>query len=173
MSDRPPLPEIPTDADERSTLMAFLTYYRADLLDRCWGLTDEQLRQPLAPSTLTLGRLIAHMALVEYEWFRVRFSGDDMPEPWRSLDFDADRDAEMTMADTATGADLTAGYQTSIADSDSIIAATASLDATSQEERDGARWNMRWILVHMVEEYARHCGHADLIRESIDGDLAN
>ena len=113
------------------------------------------------------------MALVEQEWFRHRFEGKDEVEPWASLDWDADQDAEMTLAQTWPVEELFERYERSIAYSRSTTAATTSLDQLSERpNRDGEHWSMRWILVHMIEEYARHCGHADLIREAIDGDLA-
>jgi len=164
------LPPIPLAAGERETLVAFLDFYRAALLDRAHGLTDDQLQIALAPSTLTLSRLIGHAALVEYTWFRERFDGETMPEPFASFDWEADRDAEMTLAQTWSGTELTRRFSEAIADSRGRIEAAESLDQLSSLPNSaGDRWNLRWILVHMIEEYARHCGHADFIRQSIDG----
>ena len=94
---RPELPEVPTAADERTTLVAFLAFYRASLLDRAHGLDVEQLHTELAPSTLTIGRLIGHLAMVEEFWFRVRFAGEQPSAIWANLDYEDDRDAEMTL----------------------------------------------------------------------------
>ena len=94
-----------------------------------------------------------------------------MHEIFSSLDWDADRDAEMTLSSTMSVDELVTLYKDAIADSDARIAAADSLDQLSTTGRDGEPWSLRWILIHMVEEYARHCGHADLIRESIDGDV--
>ena len=170
---RLPPPEIPLQADERTTLGAFLDYYRAALLDRARDLPHAQLQVALPPSSLTLSRLIGHMTLVEHIWFLERFDGDEMPDEFGSLDWDADPDAEMALAETWSVEDLVARFQAACADSRARTAAAASLDQVStRPNRSGEHWSLRWILVHMIEEYARHCGHADLIRESIDGDVA-
>lgn len=169
---RPATPPIPLAAEESTTLLAFLDFYRAALLDRAWGLSDEQLNIEHQPSSLTLSRLIGHMSLVEYEWFRVRFVGGEMPEPFASLDWDADRDAEMTLAETWPVDELLSHFNVAVSDSRARVEAATSLDQLSaRPDSEGEHWNLRWILVHMIEEYARHCGHADLIRESIDGDV--
>ncbi len=168
---RPPLPPLPLQADERTTLVAFLDFYRAALLDRARGLSDEQLQMPLAPSTLTLSRLIGHMVLVEQSWFAESFDGDPMPEPWASMDWDANRDAEMDLAQTWSSTHLFAEFERVTSDARDRVARAPSLDQLSAvPSRTGEHWSLRWILVHMIEEYARHCGHADFIRESIDGD---
>ncbi len=162
---------IPVTADEATTLRAFLDHFRATLRRQAEGLTDEQLHSRLEPSTLTLGGLLKHLALVEQFWFRHILLGEDESEPWASADFDADRDWELTSAATDTGADLRALHATEVARADEAIdrALLEGLDSVSALERRGRPVSLRWILVHMVEEYARHCGHADLIRESIDG----
>jgi len=169
---RPPAPPIPLQADERSMLMAFLQHYRAALLDRAYGLDAEQLRTRLEPSPLTIGGLLCHMGFVELVWFRHRFVDGGMPEPFAGLDFEADSDAEMTLAMSLTAAEMRGMFLTSFAEADGHIASAESLDHLSiLSNNDGEHWSLRWILVHMIEEYARHCGHADLIRESIDGDV--
>jgi uncharacterized damage-inducible protein DinB len=153
-------------------LLAFLDFYRAALVDRALELTHEQLNIGHPPSSLTLSRLIGHMALVEYTWFRERFAGDEIPEPFAALDWDADRDAEMTLAQTWSIDELLAQFSAAVADSRARIDTASSLNQLSiHTNREGEQWSLRWILVHMIEEYARHCGHADLIRESIDGDV--
>ncbi len=174
MTNRPTLPSIPNAADEPTMLNAFLDYYRASLVDRAFGLNDEQLAVRLAPSTLTLGGLISHMIMVEQNWFRRRFDGQGFTEPWVSLNFDADPDAEMTIAKSWSAEKLFAEFEAAVSDSRARTAAASSLDQLSvMPDGDGEHWDLRWILVHMIEEYARHCGHADLIRESIDGDTAD
>lgn len=153
-------------------LNSFLDYYRAALLDRAYGLNEEQLATPLAPSSLTIGGLISHMAMVEYNWYRHRFAGHEMHEIFTSLDWDANPDAEMALAATMSVDELLRLFDDSVRDSRQRVKNAASLDDLSVKDRngDGERWNLRWIMIHMIEEYARHCGHADLIRESIDGD---
>jgi len=171
---RPPAPDIPSAADEATTLDAYLDFYRAEFLDRAWGLDREQLTTTLPPSTLSLARLIGHMTLVELDWFAVRFDGGPEPEPFASLDWDADPDAEMTRAETLPTEELFAEFREACEDSRRRVTAAESLDQLSvHTDPSGNARNLRWIVVHMIEEYARHCGHADLIRESIDGDLAH
>ena len=153
-------------------LLAFLDFYRTALIDRALELTHEQLQATHPPSTLTLSRLVGHMALVELSWFRDSFAGADLAEPYASLDWEADPDAEMTLAQTWSPQELFAHFDEAVADSRARVEAATSLDQVSAKpNRDGDHWSLRWILVHMIEEYARHCGHADLIRESIDGDV--
>jgi uncharacterized damage-inducible protein DinB len=173
-SPRPPTPSIPLDGDEPTLLIAFLEYYRAALVDRVFGLADEELQIALPPSTLTLSRLIGHMAMVEDNWFPVRFSGAEPDTRWVELDWESDLDAEMTLAQTWSFDQLRSVFDEAVARSRQVVADAESLDQLSaRTDQDGQRWNLRWILIHMIEEYARHCGHADLIRESIDGDLAD
>ena len=170
---RPATPDIPTAADEATTLTAFLDFYRAELLDRAWGLDRDQLNRTLPPSTLSIARLIGHMTLVESDWFAVRFDGEAEVEPFASLDWDADGDAEMTRAESLPAEQLVAEFEAACADARRRVAAADSLDQASvATDPAGNPRNLRWIVVHMIEEYARHCGHADLIRESIDGDTA-
>ncbi len=172
--NRPEPPSIPLEADERTMLVSFLDFYRAALLDRAFGLTDDQLQAALPPSTLTLSRLIGHMSGVEEFWFCEQFAGEPEPEDFAGLDWEADPDAEMTLAQTWTHEHLVARLELAIGRARAITDATESLDQLSTAtNRDGERWSLRWILVHMIEEYARHCGHADFIRESIDGDVVN
>ena len=171
--NRPEAPHIPFAADERTMLMAFLDFYRASLLDRAWGLDHEQLQRTHPPSTLTLARIIGHMAWVEDIWFRVRFDGVETAPVWAAIDWDADNDGEMTLAESWSVEELMSHFDAAVADSNARTAATPSLDQlSSMPTYTGENWDLRWILVHMIEEYARHCGHADFIRESIDGDIA-
>jgi len=168
---RPDPPPIPLQADDRTTLLAFLDFYRAALVDRAYGLTHDQLQIRHPPSTLTLSRLLGHMAGVERWWFQDRFAGEEMPEPFASLDWEADADAEMALAQTWPVDELFAQFELAVADSRLRVDAAPSLDQLSARTNpDGEHWSLRWIVVHMIEEYARHCGHADFIRESIDGD---
>lgn len=119
-------------------LLAFLDYYRAALLDRAHGLTRDQLSAAHPPTTLTLDRLIGHMALVERSWFQWRFDGEDEPEPYASLDWDADVDAEMTLAGTWSAEELLGEFDSAVADSNRRIADATSLDQVSERpNRDG------------------------------------
>ncbi|BAN01899.1 DinB family protein [Ilumatobacter coccineus] len=170
---RPPVPPIPFAADERTTLNAFLDQYRAAFLDRAWGLDSTQLNITLPPSSLSLARLIGHMTGVENCWFLERFDGQPEPAYAAALDWEADPDAEMTRAETLPVDQLLAEFDEACNDARRRAAAADSLDQLSTATSpSGERYSLRWIMVHMIEEYARHCGHADLIRESIDGDTA-
>ncbi len=171
--DRPDLPNIANEGDERTLLTQFLDFYRAEFIDRAWGLDEARLQQTLPPSSLSIGRLISHMAYVEHIWFRVRFAGEDMPGTFASLDWDADPDAEMTLSSTWGLDRLITEFDAAVAFARRATVGASSLDQQSAgTNASGEHWNLRWILIHMIEEYARHCGHADLIREAIDGDLA-
>jgi uncharacterized damage-inducible protein DinB len=162
----------PAAADEPTTLLAFLDYFRATLRRQADGLDAQQLATRLPPSTLTLGALLKHLAHVERYWATYVFEGEAMTEPWASADWDADPDWEMTSAADDLPDELRRLYDAEIAAADAIYRRAiggAGLDALAQRQRHGKHFSLRWILVHLVEEYARHCGHADLIRESIDG----
>ncbi len=124
---RPALPDIPLQADETTTLLAFLDFHRAALIDRAYGLDYDQLQVALAPSSLTLSRLISHMALVEYNWFRDRFANQAMPQPWLGLDFDSDRDAEMTLAQTWPIEELIDHFNAAVVESRIRVNAAESL----------------------------------------------
>ncbi|GAW47753.1 MULTISPECIES: DinB family protein [unclassified Nocardioides] len=160
----------PLDGDERATLLGFLGYHRDTLRLKVAGLTGAQLDQTLAPSTMTLGGMVKHLAFVEHWWFRCILLGEDYGEPWASVDWEADADWDWHSAVDDTPEELLALLAAEIAESDRIVHAAAGLDQLSvRSGRTGAPFSLRWILTHLVEEYARHNGHADLIRESIDG----
>ena len=162
----------PAAADEPTTLLAFLDYFRATLRLQADGLDAEQLATRLPPSSLTLGALLKHLAHVERYWATYVFEGEEMTEPWASADWDADPDWEMTSAAHDPPDELRRLYDAEIAAADAVYRRAidgVGLDALAQRQRHGKHFSLRWILVHLVEEYARHCGHADLIRESIDG----
>lgn len=166
----PPLPKFSVSADEPTTLVEMLDYYRAVLVRKGSGLSTEQLDTRLAPSDLTIGGLIFHMALVEDGWFHQKFLGNEPPEPWASVDWDSDYDWELNNANTRTPDQLFAQFYMSVARSHVAYSSADSLDQLAMLIRsNGDQWNLRWIMVHMIEEYARHCGHADFIRQSIDG----
>jgi hypothetical protein len=169
MTDERPRP--PYAGDELSTLIGFLDWHRATLRSKAGGLTDEQRTQRLEPSTMTLGGLVSHLAWVESWWFVETFLGEQPAEPWVSADWDANGDWEWDVAATLSEADLWALYDGEVDRARAIVAEAAGLDAEAAvpHRRTGEPISLRWILVHMIEEYARHNGHADLIRESIDG----
>ena len=157
---------------EPDQLAAFLDFLRETILVKCAGLDAEQLATPLPPSSLTLGGLLNHLALVEDSWFRERFAGLPGDELWRGVDWDADPDFEFRTAKDVEPDELRQRYREACARSREVVAAARDLDQLSvRPGRDGTHWDLRWILIHLIEETARHAGHADLIRESIDGQV--
>ncbi len=164
----------PLTAGEAPTLVAYLNYHRDTLRMKTAGLTAEQLGARLAPSTMTLGGMLKHLALVEDYWFSVILMGNDEAEPWNSADWNSDRDWEWHTAVDDDPEQLRALFDEAVAASDRILEralAEDGLDRLSVKDsrQVEGKFSLRWIVVHMIEEYARHNGHADLIRESIDG----
>jgi len=163
----------PYSADEATMLRAFLDYFRATLRRQAAGLDAEQLARTLGPSTMTLGGMVKHLALVEHYWFWEVLHGRPATGVWADVDWDADEDWDWHSAAEDTPTELDALLAEEIARADAAIdeaLADGGLERLAvRPRRDGSVASLRWILVHMVEEYARHAGHADLIRESIDG----
>ena len=158
-----PLPAAKAFAeDERSVLLGYLAYHRAVLARKVEGLDDQQARQPACPpSSLTLLGLIRHMTDVERWWFRRCHLAEDVPDLF-------DDDAAWRLPPDATVATALAAYWDEIAVIDRHLA-TASMDDRNQGGPERLEHALRRTVVHMIEEYARHCGHADLLREAIDG----
>jgi hypothetical protein len=157
----------PWIADEMPMLQAWLDYHRATLLAKCAGLTDEQLATAsVPPSPLTLLGLVRHMCDVERSWFRRGMAGEDLPPIYYS---DADPDGDLLGVVPAQADNAFATYQEEVAAARAVAASFATLDAIASRQRHGNDVSLRWIMCHMIEEYARHNGHADLIREAIDG----
>ncbi|MER5450670.1 DinB family protein [Streptomyces sp. NPDC002766] len=160
--------EPPTTADERTMLEGWLEYHRQTLAWKCEGLTDAQLRTAsVEPSTLSLMGLVRHMADVERGWFR-RVLADEDAGPIHFTDEDPDGEFHLTEADTWAQARDAWQAEIEVA---RRVAADFGLDDLSKgrHRRTGEQFNLRWIYTHMIEEYARHNGHADLLRERIDG----
>jgi uncharacterized damage-inducible protein DinB len=166
-------PEPPADGDEPATLVGFLDFQRATLAWKTDGLDADGLRATLGPSTMTLGGLLKHLALVEDSWFSERLLGREPAPPWDTADWDADRDWEWHTAADDSPEELRALWRASVERSRAAVAeamADGGLDRLlAVPQRDGTRLSLRWLLTHMIEEYARHNGHADLLRESVDG----
>ncbi len=154
--------------DERTALLQFLQYYRDTLAVKVDGLTDAQAANPACPpSILTLTGLVRHMAEVERHWFRRSLRAEYAPPIFYS---EARPDGDLDLVDPTTSlADSIDAWQSEIVAADAILANAPDLDELATIDRHGRRPNLRWILVHMIEEYARHAGHADLLRERIDG----
>jgi hypothetical protein len=156
------------NADERTMLEGWLDYHRQTLAWKCEGLTDAQLRTAsVEPSELSLMGLVRHMAEVERGWFRKVLVGDD-PGPIYYTEEDRDGEFHLTEVDTWQEAYGTWQAEIEIA---RVNAAGFGLDELSRGKSrfTGEPFNLRWIYTHMIEEYARHNGHADLLRERIDG----
>ena len=162
----------PYTGTEYETLVGYLDYYRAVLIDKASGLTKDQANQPLAPSKLTVINLVHHLAIVEHWWFHVFFAGREVLDPWVEVWGD-DPDWEFDHSDEFEPQDIIERYRIEIARANEIIAGAESLEQLSVKDRNGERRSLRWILAHMLEETARHAGHADLIRESIDGETGD
>jgi uncharacterized damage-inducible protein DinB len=152
----------PYEADERTMLNAWLDYQRATLEEKCKGLSDDQLRlRSVPPSELSLLGLVRHMAEVENNWFRFWLAGDGP-----TARYDGDEDFEVEGADVADAFDY---WRSECENARNVVATFDSLDAVGAGQELGAGISVRWTLVHMIEEYARHNGHADLLRELTDG----
>ncbi|GAC1611173.1 MAG: DinB family protein [Mycobacteriales bacterium] len=168
-------PRPPQDGDEISTLLGFLEAQRATLEWKCQGLNDEQLRVVLPPSSVTLAGLLKHLAYVEDYWFSEVVGREQTPEPWASADTAADPDWEWTSAADDSADDLRALWGQRVERSRAIVKRQLQGSSAGAMAYVHPAWggqghvSFRWVLVHMIEEYARHNGHADLIRESIDG----
>ncbi|MFI0420688.1 DinB family protein [Spongiactinospora sp. 9N601] len=148
--------------DERAMLDSWLEWHRQTLAVKCAGLPPHRLAERSAPpSSLSLLGLVRHMAHVERAWFRIVLDGQDVP-PLHPGDDDFDEAAD------ASPEEAFAIWQAEI-DQARALSAALPLDALGKGRRHGRQVSHRWVLVHMIEEYARHNGHADLLRERLDG----
>jgi uncharacterized damage-inducible protein DinB len=166
-------PEPPLAADETGTLLGFLEYQRATLAWKCSGVDVAGLRATVAASSMTLGGMLKHLAYVEDLWCSRWLHGQDRQPPWDTVDWKADPDWDWHSAAEDTPEQLFALWRDALGRSRSLVAealADGGLDRPARRTwPDGRAPSLPWILVHMVEEYARHNGHADLIREAVDG----
>jgi uncharacterized damage-inducible protein DinB len=164
-----PRAENTQQGDERATLLDFLQFQRQTLEVKCADLDPEQLaRRSVPPSTMSLLGLVRHMAHVERVWFRIRFDGQDLPRLYQTAE-DPDGDFNGAVADQAVVDEAWAAWREEIAFAEEWTR-NHPLDFVATSG-DDSRISLRELLVHMVEEYARHNGHADLLRECIDGRL--
>ncbi|MBC7443259.1 MAG: DinB family protein [Ramlibacter sp.] len=155
---------------ESGMLSQYLDYQRETLLSKTDGLTREQLAQKHSPSTLTLAGLLYHLALVEEGWMEVRFAGLPDREPWASVDWDDDPDWEFRNAALLEPMQLRSRYREACNRSRAVVSTSTGSDQLSVTTlSDGRKFSLRWVLLHLIEETARHAGHADLLREAIDG----
>ncbi|MFF5933518.1 DinB family protein [Streptomyces sp. NPDC012508] len=156
----------PHFGSERETLRAFLDYQRATLAMKCEGLDDEQLKDTsMPPSTLSLLGLVRHMAEVERAWFRRVFEDGEAPMVWSDkIDFQAAYDASRS-----TRAEAFAAWEAEVETSRRIEREAASLELAGHQPRWGENVSLRMVMVHVLLEYGRHNGHADFLREGVDG----
>ena len=165
----------PHDGSEAATLAGFLDHQRATLAWKCAGLTDEQLRTSLAPTSMTLGGLLKHCAHAEDYWFAETVGRSYACEPWASADPDETWEWEWASAAQDSGEALRALWGDRVARARAVVAAELAGGEQAALGRMHPAWggqdqvSLRWVLVHMIEEYARHNGHADLLREALDG----
>jgi uncharacterized damage-inducible protein DinB len=157
----------PTAGDERTMLVEFIRSQRATLELKCAGLDAELSRRSVEPSTLSLLGLVRHLADVERRWFRRVMAGQDAP-PRFSSEASPDEDFDGALPDPAATAEAWEVWRSEIAFADRFINEAPDLDIVGNDSWRGTV-SLRWVLIHMVEEYARHNGHADLLRERIDG----
>lgn len=158
--------DVPRTGDERELLRACLDFHGETLALKCAGLTDGELRRAaVPPSSLSLLGLVRHMAEVERSWFRRVLDGQEVPLVWSPEgDFQVAYDAARASVPEAFAA-----WEAEIGHARRIERAAPSLETTGVDRRSGDEYSLRRVLVHVIQEYARHNGHADLIRERIDG----
>jgi uncharacterized damage-inducible protein DinB len=156
--------DVPRLGDERTMYQNWLDFHRGTLLWKCAGLTDDQLKTAsVSPSSLTLLGLVRHMTEVERAWFRMRAMGQSLPDPYST---EQDRDGDF---DNVADADVEQDLSMFRAECLAADEAVRTMDLEEIFVHRNTPVSLRWVYVHMIEEYARHNGHADLIRESIDG----
>jgi uncharacterized damage-inducible protein DinB len=165
--------EPPLAADETATLLGFLDFQRATLAWKCAGLDAAGLGTTTAASAMTLGGVLKHMAYVEGEWFSRALHARDREAPFDAVDWKADPDWDWQSAAEDAPEQLRTLWQDAVDRSRASVADALTRGGLDQLARrpwpDGSAPSLRWILCHMIEEYARHNGHADLLREAVDG----
>lgn len=155
----------PFHGNEKDTLIGFLDFLRQTVVLKCQGLTEEQMRATPTVSSISLLGMVKHLTIVERYWFRAVFLDADVDLPWS----EEDPDGDWRHDDEDSGAIAIADYLAECAKSNEIVA-NHDLDSLAKwAKSDEERVNLRYIVVHLIEETGRHCGHADIIREAIDG----
>ena len=150
---------------ERQLLTEYLDWYRAAILRKMEGASDETLRKRIVASETTLLGIVKHLAWVEISWFQIVFAGRQVDDPWT----EGDPDSDWRIKAGETTEEILQFYRDACAESRAIVDGAADLDALSVGEAGDNKHNLRRIMIHMMEETARHAGHADILRESIDG----
>ena len=165
-------PQPPANVDETGTLLGFLEFQRATFAWKFGGVDAAGMRATIAASTMSLGGLVKHLAIVEDWWFSMSLLGAAADSRWSHIDWEADRDWEWRTAADDSPEELMSLWQEVVERSRTNLAKVLPEGwdrpaATPWD--DGQRPSLRWVVCHMIEEYARHNGHADLLRESVDG----
>jgi uncharacterized damage-inducible protein DinB len=159
--------DLPTAFDQRTQLVCFLDYVHATVHEKCAGITEADARRPLLPGSplMTVSGLVNHLRWMEYHWIEVILLGGEDHAPWT----DEDPDREMRIAVEQPIAALLAEYEQQCARYRDLVAGM-DLSATAvRPMRDGTHVTVSWILLHLIEEIARHNGHLDILREQLDG----
>jgi len=164
--------EPPIAGNEVDTLLGSLERVRSFIGWKCGGLDEAGMRATAAASTITLGGLLKHLALVEADYFSVRLLGRNPGAPWNEVDWDADPDWDWRVTDDDTPEVLMTLWRDTVTRSRATLTEALADGGLDQLAR-GTEWSeppsLRRLLIDLIEEYARHAGHADIIRESIDG----
>ncbi|MFI6826713.1 DinB family protein [Kribbella sp. NPDC050241] len=161
--------ELPAAGDEIQTLLGVLDRNRRTFAWKCFGLDAAGMNTRVAPSTMTLGGLVKHLALVEDDMFSNRLFGRDPGAPWNAVDWDADPDWEWRTAADDSPEALQALWEGAVERAHASVAEALADGGMGKVGKTDDGQNLRRMVADMIEEYARHTGHADLIRESIDG----
>jgi uncharacterized damage-inducible protein DinB len=171
--DKQGRPRLPVASDEAATLLGFLDYERATLAWKCSELDAAGLKTTLGPSPMTLGGMLKHLARVEDYWFSYALHARDTGAPWNTVDWKENPDWDWQSATEDSPEQLFAIWRNAAERSRALVAQALTDGDLGQRARrrwpDGQPPNLRCVLVTVIDEYARHNGHADLIRESIDG----
>jgi hypothetical protein len=155
---------------ERETLEGFLDWYRAVVERKVDGLSLEDAKRVSTPTGMTALGILRHLGWVERGWFRETFAGEDV----EAIDLDGDNSAEFAIGEGDTVESVIAFYRAEVGEARRVVRESPSLDALSVRETSyGERVSLRWVMVHMLEETARHAGHLDLMREDIDGQVGD
>ena len=162
----PPRAHVVFSGDERTQLEAWLDFYRGTVLRKCDGLRPDQMKErPVTTSSLSLLGIVRHMTFVEQAWCESCFAGKDVVEYYRR---ENERDADFLDLESVAVEVAIELFLHSVATSRAVVAGH-DLEEMAQKPRGGRAVDLRWIYLHLIEEYARHCGHADILRELVDG----
>jgi uncharacterized damage-inducible protein DinB len=157
------------EGSELTLVEQYLDVQREAVLAKAEGLDREQLMQPHPPSALTLGGLLHHLSLAEEDWMEIHFAGRPDSEAFANADWEGDPDWQFRPPAELDAEQLRQRYRDACERSRAVVRAASGLDQTSKKPVRGEHFTLRWVLLHLIEETARHAGHADLLREAVDG----